>query len=91
MLPMNPAFPSAGRNTRADVVEERFAAFHGYIAAARDALMAGRKLRGTTRRRTNAALGHAIAFSTWKSLAGDEHLDTDDTAALIRAFVAAAG
>jgi AcrR family transcriptional regulator len=73
------------------LVQERFAAFHGYIAAARDALMAGRKLRGTTRRRTNAALGHAIAFSTWKSLAGDEKLDTDDTVALIRAFVAAAG
>jgi AcrR family transcriptional regulator len=74
-----------------ELVQERFTAFHGYIDAARDTLMAGRKLRGTARRRMHAALGHAIAFSTWKSLARDEGLDRDDTAALIRAFVAAAG
>jgi AcrR family transcriptional regulator len=73
------------------LVQERFTAFHGYVDAARDTLMAGRKLRGTTRRRMHAALGHAIAFSTWKSLVRDEGLDGDDTAALIRAFVAAAG
>ena len=49
------------------LVQERFAAFRGYFAAARDSLMAGRRLRGVTRRRTQAVLGHAIAFSTWKS------------------------
>jgi hypothetical protein len=49
------------------LVQERFAAFRAYFAAARDTLMAGRKLRGAARRRTQAALGHAIAFSTWKS------------------------
>src|SRR5207248_1044882 len=46
------------------LVRERFAAFHRYFGAARDALMSGRRRRGAARGRTNAALGHAIAFST---------------------------
>jgi AcrR family transcriptional regulator len=73
------------------VVRERFAPFHGYLAAARDALMAGRTLRGTARRRTRAALGHAIAFSTWKSLVREQGLSDPDAAALVRALVAAVG
>ncbi len=73
------------------VVRERFAAFRGYLTAARDTLMAGRKLRGSARRRTQAALGHAVAFSTWKSLAQEQGLDDADAAALVRALVVAAG
>jgi hypothetical protein len=73
------------------LVAEHFAVFRGYLAAARDTLMAGRSERGAARRRTRAALGHAIAFSTWKSLVRTERLTDADAVALVRALVAAAG
>ena len=73
------------------LVRERFAAFRGYFAAARDSLMTGRKVRGAARRRTHAAVGHAIAFSTWKSLVREQELDDREAIALVRALVASAG
>ncbi|MDQ2895883.1 MAG: TetR/AcrR family transcriptional regulator [Actinomycetota bacterium] len=73
------------------LIQERFAAFRGYLAAARDTLMAERKLKGAARRRTQAALGHAITFSTWKSLVKEQGLTDADAATLLRALVAAAG
>ncbi len=76
--------------TTMPLVQERFAAFRDYVAAAHDTLMAGRTVRGVARRRTRAALGHAIAFSTWKSLAREQGLNDPDAAALARALVAAA-
>jgi AcrR family transcriptional regulator len=72
------------------VIRERFAAFHGYIAAACDTLMAGRGLRGTARRRARAALGHALAYSTWRSLVREQELGDADAARLLLALVAAA-
>ncbi len=72
------------------LVEERFAAFHDYTETARDTLMAGRKLRGGARRRTRAVLGHAIAFSTWRSLAQEQGLGDAAAANLLCALVAAA-
>ena len=41
------------------IVAERFAAFRGYLGAARDALMQGRGLRGAVKLHTQAAVGHA--------------------------------
>jgi AcrR family transcriptional regulator len=76
--------------TTVPLVQERFAAYREYFAAARETLMAGRRLRGRAQRRTRAALGHAIAFSTWKSLAREQGLGDADAAALVRALVAAA-
>ncbi|MGZ4416436.1 MAG: TetR/AcrR family transcriptional regulator, partial [Gaiellaceae bacterium] len=76
--------------TTMPLVQERFIVFRGYLAIARDTLMVGRKLRGAARLRTRAALGHAIAFSTWKSLVHDQGLNDADAAALARAFVTAA-
>jgi hypothetical protein len=72
------------------IVQERFAAFRHYIAAAGDTLMAGREVSGPARRRTQAALGHAIAFSTWKSLVKEQGLTDAEAAALLRAVVAVA-
>jgi AcrR family transcriptional regulator len=69
------------------IVGERFAAFRGYLAAACDTLMAGRALRGATRLRTQAVLGHAIAFSTWKSLVREQDLDDATAAKLMSALV----
>ncbi len=76
--------------TTVPLLQERFAAFRDYLNAARDTLMAGRRLRGASRRRTRAALGHAIAFSTWKSLVREQGLNDADTAALLSALVAGA-
>jgi AcrR family transcriptional regulator len=56
------------------LVQERFAAFRGYLDVVRDTLVAGRRLRGRARRRTQAAVGHATAFSTWKSLVREQGL-----------------
>ena len=72
-------------------VHERFAAFRGYLNAARETLVAGHRLKGSTRRRTQAAIGHAISFSTWKSLARERGLNDADITALTRALVASTG
>jgi AcrR family transcriptional regulator len=77
--------------TISHLVEERFAALRGYFVAAQDTLLQGRKLRGASRRRTKAAIGHAIAFSSWKSLVREQELPDADAAALMRALVEAAG
>jgi AcrR family transcriptional regulator len=72
------------------IVRERFAAFRGYIVAGRETLMNGRRLRGAAKLRTQAAVGHAIAFSTWKSLVREQGLDDDAAVELMRALVGAA-
>jgi AcrR family transcriptional regulator len=73
------------------LVAERFAGWGGWFAAARDVLMRGRGVRGARRRRTRAAIGHVIAFSTWTSLVRDEGLSDTQAAELMRAFVAGVG
>ena len=72
------------------IVGERFAAFRGYLGAARDTLMQGRRLRGAAKIRKQAAVGHAIAFSTWQSLVREEGLGEAAAIELMCAFVAAA-
>jgi AcrR family transcriptional regulator len=71
------------------IVGERFAAFRGYFGAARDTLMQGRRLRGAAKLHKQAAVGHAIAFSTWQSLVREEGLDEAAAIELMRALVAA--
>lgn len=68
-------------------VRQRFAAFRGYFGAAQDTLMAGRQLRGAAKLRTRAAVGHAIAFSTWRSLVREQELDDDAAAELMSVLV----
>jgi AcrR family transcriptional regulator len=67
------------------VVRERFAGFHGFLAAASDVLMAGRRRRKQVR----AAVGHAVAFTTWRSLAREQGLSDAEAARLICRLVAA--
>jgi AcrR family transcriptional regulator len=76
--------------SRNALVQERFTAFRGYFAAARDALLAGRDVSGASHRRTQAAIGHAVAYSTWKSLARDQDLDDAAAVELVTAFVTSA-
>ena len=61
-------------------VARLFAGFRRYIAAAQEVMMTGRSVRGAARHRVLAATGHALAFTTWKSLAVDQGL-TDANAA----------
>jgi AcrR family transcriptional regulator len=65
------------------VVADRFAGFHGYIAAARDLMMDGRSLRGRRQDEARAAIGHALAFPTWQSLTRDQGLDDVQAAELM--------
>jgi AcrR family transcriptional regulator len=69
------------------LVRERFAAFRHYMTTARDTLMAGRTLRGARRQHTQAALGHTIAFATWKSLVQEQGLQDLEAGTLLRRFV----
>lgn len=57
------------------IVKQLFAAFRGYLSAARDALMHGRQQRGRHRQQVQAAIGHALAFPTWHSLTHEQGLD----------------
>jgi AcrR family transcriptional regulator len=69
-------------------VKQFFGAFHDWLAEVRDALMRGRGARGRARRRVRAAVGHALSFRTWQSLAGD--LDDREAAELMSRLVRAA-
>jgi AcrR family transcriptional regulator len=72
------------------VVAERFAAFHQFLDQAVDVLMQGRGLRGGSRTRVRAAIGHAVAFTTWQELAEVQKLSDGDAAELMKRLVAAA-
>lgn len=69
------------------LVAERFAGYHGYVAAARDLLMRGRSLRGRRRDGARAAAGHALAYTTWRSLTREQGLTDDQAVALMCALV----
>src|SRR5689334_13507806 len=61
--------------------------FHGYLATIQDVLMAGRGLPRRARRRTRAAVGHAVAFPTWRSLTHEQGLSGADAVALMSLLV----
>ena len=71
-------------------VQRRLRDFHGYLRAAQDALMAGRRLRGHTATRTRAAIGHVLAFTTWQSLIQEQQLAGDDAVSLMSQLVESA-
>jgi AcrR family transcriptional regulator len=69
------------------VVERLLQRFHDFLHANQNVLMAGRRLRGRAEERTRAAIGHALAFSTWRSLAYEQGLSDDEAAALMGTLV----
>jgi AcrR family transcriptional regulator len=69
--------------TLVPTVKQFFGAYSEFLAAIRDVLMRGRGVRGNARKRVLAAIGHALAFGTWRSLARDEGLDDAEAAALM--------
>ncbi len=68
-------------------VAQLFAGFRQYIAAAHEVLMTGRNVRGTARHRVLAATGHALGFTTWKSLANEQGLADASAADLMGRLV----
>jgi AcrR family transcriptional regulator len=69
-------------------VAKRLRDFYGYLGSIQDGLAAGRGLRGRRARHTRAAIGHALAFPTWRSLTRDEGLSNEEAAELMARFVA---
>jgi AcrR family transcriptional regulator len=69
-------------------VEKRLREFHGHLRSIQDDLAAGRGLRGRRAQHTRAAIGHALAFSTWRSLTRDQELNNQEAAELMARFVA---
>jgi AcrR family transcriptional regulator len=67
----------------APAVEGGFA----YLDEVRRVLLRGRPERGKARRRAAAALGHALAFSTWQSLVRRQGLTLADSVELMAALV----
>jgi AcrR family transcriptional regulator len=72
------------------VVRQLFAPFHEYLSAARDVLIRGRPERGRRRREARAAAGHALAYTTWRSLTREQGLNDSQAAAMMCGLVAAA-
>jgi AcrR family transcriptional regulator len=65
------------------IVQRLLRGFHDYLRTIEDILMAGRGLRGQAASRTRAAIGHAVAFSTWRSLTHDQGLSDADAVRLM--------
>ena len=78
------------RDIEHPLVAPRMAGLGEYMAAGRDILVQGRNARGARRTRVAAAIGHALAFSTWQSLARDQQLDDAQAIELMCRLVEAA-
>jgi AcrR family transcriptional regulator len=68
--------------TISPLVAQFIGAYHAYVKAATDILMAGRPERGRARRRARAAIAHTLAFHTWHSLALEQGLGDAEAADL---------
>jgi AcrR family transcriptional regulator len=69
------------------VVARRLRDFYDYLRVVGDDLAAGRGLRGRRARYARAALGHALAFPTWRSLTQQQGLRDDDAVELMSRLV----
>ena len=69
-------------------VREHIAAYYGYISAVKAILVRDRAARGVRRRNIEAATGHALAFSTWQSLAIEQGLSDQFCAEILCDLVA---
>lgn len=62
-------------------------AFDRWRDAAADSIVRGRRERGRRRRRVRAAVGHALAFETWRSLVRDQDLAPFEAVELMATLV----
>jgi AcrR family transcriptional regulator len=83
---------STGRDVdRVPAVRKAAAAMDAYREGARSVLLRGRPERGRARERVAAAIGHALAFPTWRSLVREQDLGDAEVVELMAALVASAG
>jgi AcrR family transcriptional regulator len=75
---------------RMPTVKRIFGGFRAYMSAAQETLMTGRRPRGAARQRVLAATGHALAFTTWRSLVREQGLSDPQAADLMCRLVGAA-
>jgi hypothetical protein len=66
-------------------------AIFAFLDAAAGILMTGRPERGGARRRTSAAVSHALLFATWQSLVRTQDLSNAEAAAVMVSMVEGAG
>jgi AcrR family transcriptional regulator len=64
------------------------AARRAYLDRARAQLLEGRRERGRSRSLAAAAIGHGLAFETWRSLVREQGLDDDEAVELMARTVA---
>jgi AcrR family transcriptional regulator len=65
------------------IVKRLFAGFRDYLSAAHETLMSGRPAQGRAHQRARAAIGHGLAFATWRSLTREQGLDDTQAADLM--------
>jgi len=78
------------RDETMPIVSRLFTPFREYLAAARETLLRGRPVRGRRRDTTRAAIGHALAYPTWRSLTREQGLGDTQASALMCELVAGA-
>jgi AcrR family transcriptional regulator len=69
------------------VIRRMFTPFREYLSAASDTLARGRAARGRRRDELRAAIGHALSFTTWRSLTREQGLDDSQAGELMRELV----
>jgi len=65
------------------IIKRLFVVFRDYLSAAHETLMPGRPTQGRAEQRARAAIGHALAFATWRSLTREQGLDDTQAADLM--------
>jgi AcrR family transcriptional regulator len=79
---------STGRDVeRVPAIRRAAAAMDSYREAARAVILRGRRERGRRRERVSAAVGHALAFPTWRSLVREQGLGDEEAVELMVALV----
>jgi AcrR family transcriptional regulator len=66
-----------------EAVAEQFTGFLNYMEAARVTLLVGRRERGRAAQRARAAIGHGLAFTTWRSLVREQGRTADEAVAMM--------
>ncbi len=73
-----------------EAVQQQFKQFLDYMQAARRTLIVGRRERGRSRQRVNAAIGHGLAFTTWRSLVREQGCTPNEAVDMMCRLVRAA-
>jgi AcrR family transcriptional regulator len=82
---------STGRDIdRVPAVRKAAAAMGAYLEEARSVLLRGRREGRRARGRVSAAIGHALAFPTWRSLVREQGLGDEEAVELMVSLVGSA-